>query len=143
MSGPRIERFSEDYAFLSNFAPVPGGVVYEGVRYSTLEHAFQAAKTTDPAQRAMIGTLPTPGQAKRAGRRVSLRPDWEARKLSIMGVLLRQKFACEPFRGLLLATGSAEIVESNTWGDRFWGVDGNGENHLGLLLMAIRAELRK
>jgi len=143
MSGPRIDRLSGNYAFLSNFAPIPGGVAYEGVRYPTVEHAFQAAKTTDPAQRAMILALPTPGQAKRAGRTVSLRPDWETRKLSVMAALLRQKFAREPFRGLLLATGSAELVEGNTWGDRFWGVDGSGENHLGLLLMAIRSELAK
>lgn len=34
--------------------------------------------------------------------------------------------------------------EGNTWGDKFWGVcDGEGENHLGKLLMEVRAELTK
>jgi predicted NAD-dependent protein-ADP-ribosyltransferase YbiA (DUF1768 family) len=57
--------------------------------------------------------------------------------------LLRQKFAHPELRRLLLATGDAELVEGNTWGDRFWGVcAGRGQNHLGRLLMAIRAEIR-
>ena len=43
----------------------------------------------------------------------------------------------------LLATGDAELVEGNTWGDQVWGVcDGVGENHLGKTLMRIRSELR-
>ncbi len=45
----------------------------------------------------------------------------------------------------LLATGDAELIEGNTWGDRVWGVDlyrGAGENHLGKILMRIRDELR-
>jgi predicted NAD-dependent protein-ADP-ribosyltransferase YbiA (DUF1768 family) len=47
-------------------------------------------------------------------------------------------------REMLLLTGDCELVEGNTWGDKFWGVcDGEGENHLGKLLMKIRAELAK
>lgn len=37
-----------------------------------------------------------------------------------------------------------QIVEGNTWGDAFWGVDsrtGEGENHLGQILMQVRSEL--
>lgn len=42
-----------------------------------------------------------------------------------------------------MATDDAELVEGNTWGDRYWGVvDGVGENRLGKLLMERRAELR-
>ena len=42
----------------------------------------------------------------------------------------------------LLATGDAELIEGNTWGDRTWGVcDGIGENRLGKTLMFIRAQL--
>lgn len=56
--------------------------------------------------------------------------------------LLRQKFSKTPLRRLLLATGEAELIEGNTWGDTYWGVcHGVGQNHLGCLLMKIRGEL--
>lgn len=39
----------------------------------------------------------------------------------------------------LKATGDAELIEGNYWGDVFWGTcDGVGENWLGRLLMAQR-----
>ena len=44
-------------------------------------------------------------------------------------------------RSLLVATGDRELIEGNTWGDTFWGVDkntGQGENHLGRILMELR-----
>ena len=61
-----------------------------------------------------------------------------------MRSLLAQKFRLGQPLGLrLIATGDAELVEGNTWGDRYWGVvDGVGENRLGELLMDRRAELR-
>jgi ribA/ribD-fused uncharacterized protein len=143
MAGPaRIASFSGDYRFLSNFAPIPGGLEYEGLRFPTLEHAFAAAKSLDLTVRQVIAALPTPGQAKQAGRAVTLRPDWESRKLAIMNDLLAQKFSREPFASALRATGQAELVEGNNWGDRFWGVcDGEGQNHLGRLLMDLRTRL--
>ena len=46
-------------------------------------------------------------------------------------------------RDALLATADVELIEGNTWGDRIWGVyQGEGENHLGKILMKIRSELR-
>ena len=61
-----------------------------------------------------------------------------------MRSLLAQKFRLGSPLGLrLLATGDAELIEGNTWGDRYWGiVNGAGENRLGTLLMDRRAELR-
>jgi N-glycosidase YbiA len=99
-----------------------------------------------------------PGDAKRMGRRLKLRPDWEEVKLAIMLDLLRLKFrpiilkprslgpTLSTFQtslaGRLIATGEAELIESNTWNDFFWGVCmGVGENHLGKLLMRVRKEL--
>ncbi|MBB5234217.1 hypothetical protein [Deinococcus budaensis] len=37
-----------------------------GTRYPTIEHAFQACKTEDLAERAVIAALPTPVEARRA-----------------------------------------------------------------------------
>ena len=137
-----INIFSGAYRFLSNFEGPE--IIYEGLTYNTLEAAFQAAKTTDLGQKFYIQGLPTPGQAKRAGREVTLRPEWAAIKLSVMETLLRQKFAQNPWGEWLLATGDEELIEGNTWGDVFWGVcDGVGENQLGQLLMKIRGELRR
>jgi ribA/ribD-fused uncharacterized protein len=136
-----IADFRGSYRFLSNFEGPEIG--YEGLTYKTVEAAFQAAKTTNLDEKLYIQGLPTPGQAKRAGRKVTLRPEWESIKLSVMEALLRQKFAQSPWGEWLLATGDEELIEGNAWGDTFWGIcEGVGTNHLGILLMKIRSELR-
>lgn len=136
-----ITSFSGPHRFLSNFWSVP--IAFEGMTYRTVEHAFQAAKTLDEGMRKQIRNDPDAAGAKKRGRKVELRADWEAIKIDVMRELLRQKFGTEPLKSKLLKTGKAQLVEGNWWGDRFWGVcDGVGENHLGRLLMEIREELR-
>ena len=135
-----INTFRGEYEFLSNFSPAE--IEYEGILYPTTEHAFQAAKMLDPDARRACAALATPGQAKRWGRAVKLRPDWEHVKLDVMEAVLRLKFARPELTQKLLATSKATLIEGNTWGDKFWGVcDGVGENHLGLLLMKVRDAL--
>jgi ribA/ribD-fused uncharacterized protein len=137
-----ISEFSGKYRFLSNF--YPSVVRFEGMNYPTVEHAFQAAKTADPDERANIYYAASPGQAKRLGRQVALRDDWEDVKLTIMLDLLRSKFAHRGIRAQLAATGERELIEGNYWGDTFWGVcEGKGENHLGKLLMKVRDEIHE
>jgi len=135
-----IMGFKGEYRWLSNFWPAP--VSYEGIDFTSTEHAYQAAKTLDLEERKRIATL-TAGEAKKAGKKLVVRSDWNEVKLSVMENLLRQKFAIPELRQKLLDTGEAEIVEQNTWHDVFWGVCGGiGENHLGKLLMKIRSEIR-
>ena len=46
----------------------------------------------------------------------------------------------------LLATGNKTLIEGTWWKDTFWGIDlktGQGQNHLGQILMEIRDEFRK
>ncbi len=138
-----ISSFRGPHAFLSNFHPSPIRVGHRTA--PTVEHAFQAAKTFDDGEVAWILDADTPGKAKWRGKRVTLRPDWDRVRLSVMEDALRQKFAPgSDLAGELLATGDAELVEGNNWGDRFWGVSrGTGQNHLGRLLMKIRADLRQ
>lgn len=139
MKNKTITEFSGDYRFLSNF--FPAYVKYDGLYYNTTENAFQAAKTEDYSQRCQIQSV-SPGEAKRLGRAVTLRPDWEFLKDGIMLDLLRQKFSKEPLRAQLLATGAAKLVEGNSHNDHYWGVcNGTGLNKLGELLMKVRAEL--
>lgn len=72
-----------------------------------------------------------------------MRDDWERVKLAVMLDLLRQKFAHADLRAQLIATSDDVLVEGNTWGDTFWGMcNGVGLNHLGRLLMQVRAEVR-
>lgn len=135
-----IDSFTGDYRFLSNFYSVE--VKYDGVSFPSCEHAYQAAKTEDKGKRRKFREG-TAGVAKREGRRLILRPGWEGMKLDIMLDLLRQKFAHPHLRRVLLETEDAELIEGNTWNDRFWGqCDGTGLNHLGKLLMRVRDEIR-
>ena len=87
-----------------------------------------------------------PVQSKKAGRRVRLRPDWEEVKVGIMEQIVRAKFTQnEVLKWRLIATGEAELVEGNSWHDTCWGVDtktGEGQNHLGRILMKVRQELK-
>ena len=134
-----IRSFTGEYRWLSNFYGVE--VEMDGMIYTSTEHAYQAAKTFNVEMRRTIRLATTPGQAKKLGRRVDLRPDWESVKLLIMENLLRQKFSNPGLRQKLVDTGISTLVEGNTWGDTFWGqVNGVGKNHLGRLLMKIRSE---
>ena len=139
----KIDRFRGEYAFLSNFWEA--SVTYQGLTYGNNEAAFQAQKCMTEATKKDFTTL-SPGAAKRMGRRVQLRPDWEAVRVPIMEEIVRAKFSDhEDLKALLLATGDALIEEGNTWHDTFWGVDaksGRGQNHLGKILMKIREELQ-
>lgn len=138
----RIDRFTGDYAFLSNFYACD--VTYDGMGFRSVEHAFQAAKTLEHTERARIASCATPGQAKRLGRSVLLRQDWPEVRLSVMAELLGEKFGRHhELAEKLLATGDASLIEGNTWNDHFWGVcQGKGENYLGRLLMAVRSILK-
>ncbi len=138
-----IRTFRGEYQFLSNMAAAP--FVWDGRRYLNSEAAFQSAKTLDAEERDAFSTM-NGVTAKRAGKKVALRSDWEQVKLGIMEEVVRAKFQQNPdLREKLIATGNATLVEGNYWHDTFWGVDsktGEGENHLGQILMKVRAELR-
>ncbi len=146
-----IGYFKSRYGFLSNFYPVD--IMYEGMTFASVEHAFQAAKTQVKFRRVPFtnrGLLPM--HARRMGRALPLRYDWESVKLDIMSQLVRQKFDGQPgtvpgekelLQQLLLNTGQEDLVEGNHHGDTFWGsVNGEGSNWLGIILMVVRAEIR-
>lgn len=128
--------FAGEYCWLSNFALC--SIRYENILYPTVENAYVAAKTLNLDQRQLVQNC-YPGQAKKYGRSFALRDDWEQIKVLVMKQLLIQKFSQSPYRELLIATNGQYIEETNTWGDKFWGVcDGKGKNMLGNLIMDIR-----
>ena len=140
-----IKNFEGEYAFLSNFYFSP--MIIDNVVYTTNEHFFQAMKSLNPKERQAIALAPTPGKAKRLGRKVSLRKDWEDIKEEVMLTGLRHKFSNPELRKKLLATGNEELIEGTTWHDNYWGIcdceacGGQGKNRLGKLLMQVREEL--
>lgn len=142
---PAVTEFKGEHDFLSNF--FVASFVWQGWVWPSSEHAYQAAKSMDPEVRWRIRNLPTPGATKRAGKLVTLRPDWEEVKVSIMLEIVLAKFTQNPaLRDRLLSTGDAHLEEGNTWNDRCWGVcpprSGNGRNELGKILMDVREALR-
>jgi ribA/ribD-fused uncharacterized protein len=154
--GPRYECFSNFY---------PAKVELDGEEYSSVEHAFHAAKTDNPRQRKAIRLAASPGRAKTMGRRLVLAPDWHEKRVVVMRLLVLSKFTLnedlsEPattrldMRKMLLDTGGAVLIEGNRWHDNFWGICAcggtketcptvpAGENHLGQILMSVREELQ-
>lgn len=180
-----ILQFKDQYKFLSNFYParislteipeIPGFPVIPTVEtygysveantppkipvFPTVENAYQALKSRQVSTYGEFLWI-SPATAKKMGRRVKLRPDFEPNKLAVMEALLRVKFKDPNLMSLLRSTGDQLLVEGNTWGDRYWGISmpsGDpkgleelpseeiikilskyGQNHLGRILMKIR-----
>lgn len=133
----------EPYGGFSNFSP--HGIELDGEWCPTTEHYFQAQKFAGTPYEEQVRLALTPKLAAEIGRdrQLPLRSDWEQVKDEVMRKALLCKFEthaqlCE----MLLATGEEELVENNAL-DAYWGCgpDGSGHNHLGKMLMQVRAIL--
>jgi len=135
-----ISSFQNDYRFLSNFYKTP--IYYEDITYPSSEHAYQALKTLDINERKFISSLPSPGEAKRYGKKIKIRENWDKIKFNIMSEIVKQKFLQNSeLKRLLIETGDNQLIEGNNWGDTYWGVcNGKGQNCLGKILMNLRDE---
>ena len=135
--------------WFSNFQPFEVPLRYDQYVFTTPEHFYQAMKSEKHGYRLMVSFMGVPGQAKKAGNKVELRPDWEDIKLDVMEAALRYKFQPGTKWHDQLMSTTEDIVERNNWHDNFWGDcecdrcnDAPGLNHLGELLMKIREEFR-
>ena len=158
--------FDGENAYLSNFyiCEVPFKLAWEDgnsvkthfFMFSSTEAAFQGFKVFKDIDHPTAGEIEefrkyteyTPSKAKAQGRKQ--RPGfnvnyWNRVRNSVMERLLVIKFTHNKELGeKLCKTGSAYLEETNTWGDKYWGVcDGVGENTLGKLLMKVRAQLNQ
>lgn len=133
----RIERFRNEYYFLSNMYPCK--VIYRGIEFASAESAFQSQK--NPLHSNLFIGL-NGYEAKKLGRKVNLRSDWDKVRVSIMEEVLIAKFDSNPeLKEKLISTFPNKLYEGNDWNDTFWGIcNGNGYNHLGRLLMNLRAK---
>lgn len=139
-SSEKICGFFKEYRFLSNFYTCLNGIWYEGLKYQTVEHAYQCAKFPSE-ERINLITLNVK-QIKRAGNSINLPLDWEHNKFNIMYQLVAQKFCNHHnLREELISTGNKYLEERNNWGDLYWGTNENGigDNKLGKILMNIRS----
>jgi ribA/ribD-fused uncharacterized protein len=139
MIGP----FKGDYSWLSNMHPCK--IPVNGNIYPCVEVPYQALKfpKSDPL-REQILRCSNGYEAKKLAKTGVIDPSFHDRKLEVMRRLVEIKFQDPTLRAKLLATGSEEIAELNTWNDTFWGVDirsGKGDNHLGRILMDLRSSL--
>lgn len=137
-----ITNFRGKYSFLSNFFYSP--MEFEGLLFPTAEHAYQAQKARDPAMRKQFADATMkPGVAKRLGRMVKMRDEWDHVKVGVMREIIRAKFSNKlHLRAALMDTHPAVLIEENSWGDTFWGeYKGKGANMLGRILMEVRNEI--
>jgi ribA/ribD-fused uncharacterized protein len=158
----RILYFGRDrevFGFLSHFHPAP--ITLDEEEWPTVEHYYQAQKSLDGDYRVAIRNAKTPGQAKQLAappdqiRKVARyswfrkngkqpRADWHDVKLDIMRRADWAKYTQHAdLAAALLATGDAELIEDAPF-EPFWGVglDGNGANWAGRVLMEVRDNLR-
>lgn len=130
---------------LNNFSA--HAIEIDGIVYPTAEHAYQAAKCTDPQGKAEVIAARSPLMTKQISNdkyKSAKDPNWDDIKLGIMENILRIKLSQHPeVRESLLATGSEEIAEDSPV-DYFWGrgKDGAGQNQLGKLWMRLRDEIK-
>lgn len=136
-----IDKFREEYFFLSNFYNAP--VEFEGIKYKNNEAAFQSAKTIDKDLRKRKFSRLSPSEAKKLGRKVKLRDNWEEIKDEVMYQIVKDKFTRNnKLRIALINTKDEKLIEGNSWKDKYWGVyKGKGKNKLGEILMRVRNEL--
>ncbi len=144
---PCIAEFKEKFTFLSNF--YYQDIEFDGHVYRSSEHMFQAIKSEDTDVRTEIRMLATPNQAKKMGRTIKLREDWEEIKDVVMYIVVDEKFKqSERLQAMLIdKTTGYELVEGNWWHDNYWGdclcdkcKDIPGQNKLGKILMEVRTK---
>lgn len=137
-----ITSFKDDYEFLSNFYPCK--ITIAGYTFPSVENAYQAMKCANPNDYAQFINI-GPAEAKKLGRKVQLRSDWEQIKYNVMRQLLDLKFQDKVLLKMLQDTAPESIVEGNYWHDNYWGIcqcdkckDKIKYNHLGELLQRKR-----
>ena len=139
-----IEPTDQYYAF-SNYAPY--SIDIDGETWPTVDHYIYASATNDVGVRQTIRTG-TVSEARRIIQAMAsagtLIPEWKTHLLDAAMLALRAKFTqYDDLRWTLINTGNTPLIY-NTSHDAYWGAGPNmtDKNHLGALLMQLRAELQ-
>ena len=135
-----INGFKEKYSFLSIYYPTE--IEYEGIKYNCPINAFLAQQVSSQIQKKQIAKS-APSRSTimviNSEEKVNLTTE---QQLEIMYNICKIKFSDENLKQSLLSTKNEELVDETDWNNKFWGVtNGEGENHIGKILMKIRDEL--
>lgn len=135
-----INNFRGKYFFLSNFSD--SKIILNDITFNNAEAAFQSFKNLTK-QKQFVEL--NPSIAKRKGRHIKLRHDWDNIKDDVMYQVVKAKFEQnEELKKKLLDTRDEYLEESTTWKDAYWGTyNGRGKNKLGKILMRVRSELKE
>ncbi|MHD0306252.1 NADAR family protein [Rhodococcus erythropolis] len=144
---PIINAFVGEHEYMSNLYPAP--TLHRGQLFPSSEHAYAAAKSSDPTVIRAILATDDPAEAKKIGRSATLVEGWEASKFRVMESVVTSKFVQNhDLADRLRSTGGSLIVEGNVWHDQIWGScscsrhrDVPGGNALGVILMAVRMRM--
>lgn len=142
--------------YLSNFYPVELSVF--GYKYPSSEHAYQSQKfkpESETFKEFFDAKNSSAEAAYRIGRKKTdlkyeNKEDWDRAKDKVMYDVVWAKFSQnQDIKKMLLETGRQQLIEwtkpTRSGSDSFWGisrVNGQGKNHLGKILMTIRAQFK-
>ena len=132
-----IRGFVGQFFFLNNSYIT--SVIFEDIRYSSSEAAYQAQKCVDIKDKYAIAKM-SPSEAREYVDTVQILDNWDSLKDSIMFDVCYAKFVQNPMlMEKLILTGDRELINYNMYGDTYWGVSENkGQNKLGVILKEIR-----
>jgi ribA/ribD-fused uncharacterized protein len=152
-----INTFTGRWRFLSNFYPVK--IEHKGIIYPSVENFYVAMKIkedqvinnkfiTAPDCHELISKIRNPAEAKKLGKIIKVRKDWDEIKFKIMEWGVNEKFKNPELSKMLIDTGEEELIEGNFWHDVYWGkcncgrCGNTGENNLGKILMSVREKIK-
>ena len=138
-----IPYYESSFFALHNFSA--HSIVYKGAVYSTVEHAYHSSKFDDVDIKKEIQQAGNPLLAYTLGQKYASarKSNWDEIKVNVLYEIIKEKVKqYDEVKNVLLSTGNDEIIEVNP-NDDFWGngIDGNGQNNTGKILMRIRQEL--
>jgi len=138
----KFYKTAEPNGYLNNF--YRSRMFIYGRWWNNVEAPYQSQKTFDLSEKLAILDADTPRKARDLGQKLTMRPDWDKVKESVMHECVLAKFLQNQIiRASLKMTGKEEIVEDSPV-DYYWGcgADGTGQNMLGKILMRVREELK-
>jgi len=128
----KIHEFTGTFAFLSN--AYPASVWVDGLRYPTVTHAYQAAKTNDPEKKRAIREAKTPREATKLGRAAARTEGRVIDGCAVMTELVKKKFESPILRSMLLATGESLLANC--------GGKSSSDDWLGKIIMQVREQIK-
>jgi ribA/ribD-fused uncharacterized protein len=137
--------YEQEFYVFSNFSSFK--LKWKGEDWMTSEHAYHSEKFNDPKLLEQLRNTRSAHDSMKLAyaNKDKYREDWDEIKLDVMKDILKAKAEQHPYvKRKLLESGDKELIE-NSWRDSYWGwgMDKDGENHLGKLWMEVREEVKK